>query len=263
MKTVNFREWASEEKNDLFGFERARNLARRKKEEVMPIEPIEIETIMKELVVLPLGTKKALWDWHDKVSWGNENRSGSLLIDMSPIGSFKALIRQSIVDSQGDTTWICKNIYDFNEHKEKNPTTISMMLYDELTKADLDTDSCNRDFNKLEQYALKIAGRMKLEHPKIMMFNKLKKMHDNYYLTTFNFCGHGVEAPGARRVEQFHVHLLFDKNKGLIRSWANDVSSPTNQHTWEVQPSEWDEWFAPSQDFKEISNVIVNALMSY
>jgi len=250
-------------KKDIFGFEKLKRIKKAKKESVLPIEPIEIEVIMKELVELPLGTKRGLWDWHDKVSWGNESASGSMLIDLTPIGSFKAFIRKNIIDAEGNNTWICKNVYDFNEHKEKNPTAISMLLYEELTKADLDFDSAHHEFDHLEKYALKIAGRMKLMHPEIMVFNTLKKMNDHYYLTTFNYRGHGMEAPNTRRVEQFHVHFYFDKKRGLIRSWGNEVSSPTNQHLWQVQPSEWDEYFAPSQTLEEISDAIVGALMAY
>jgi hypothetical protein len=264
MNNKNFRQWLVEQK-DIFGFDRDRGYNRKlEKESVLPIKPIEIETIMKELIELPLGVKKARMSWHDRVEWGLDNQSGSVLVDVSPVGSFKAFIRKNIIDCEGTQTWICKSIYDFNEHKEKNPTTLSMLLYEELTKADLDYDSANENYKDTEKLAIRLAMKMKLEHPRrVMFFNKMKKMSEHYYVTSFNMRAGGLEAPGHRRIEQFHVHFLYDKKRGLFRSWGNEISSPTSQHKWEPQPSEWDEWIAPSMSINEISNVIIGALMSY
>lgn len=75
--------------------------------------------------------------------------------------------------------------------------------------------------------------------------------------------GAGVEAPTASRVEQFNINLQFDEQKGLIRCWGYDIASPTKQHKWLPQPSEWDEYFAPTQSLQEIENVIINSLLVY
>lgn len=264
MHNNNFKQWLVEQK-DIFGFDRERGYKKKpEKESVLPVEPVEVEVIMKELVELPLGIKRGKWNWHDRISWGMEDQSGSILIDVSPIGSFKAFIRKNIIDCEGNQTWICKSIYDFNEHKEKNPTTLSMVLYEELTKADLDYDSANEKVDNVEKLAIKLAMKMKMEHPRqFMIFNKMKKMNENYYVTSFNMRGMGLGAPGGQRIEQFHVHFLYDPKRGLFRTWGNEISSPARQHKWQIQPSEWDEWLAPSQSINEIANVVIGALMSY
>jgi hypothetical protein len=78
-----------------------------------------------------------------------------------------------------------------------------------------------------------------------------------------NMTGNGSEAPGQQRVEQFHIHLFFDKELGLIRSFGNDIQSPKTSHHWIAQPSEWDEMFAPTQPIKEITQIVVDALSTY
>jgi hypothetical protein len=96
-----------------------------------------------------------------------------------------------------------------------------------------------------------------------MFAPKIKEMSDDYYKIYFGFKGHGVEAPSALRAEQFDIDIVFDKKKGLIRCWGYNIDSPTSQHKWAPQPSEWDEWFAPSQSIDEIVEAIINNLMVY
>jgi hypothetical protein len=263
MKSLKFAEWASERKNDIFGFEKKKN-KKSTYENDLPIDPIDPELIMKELVELPLGVKRAIWDWHDTIVWGNEETPGSVLVELSPLGSYKAITRKMIMNAEGDKSWICKNVFDFNEDgTDKEEKSLSFMIYEELTKADLDLDSANSNFNDFEKYVIKISSALKLEHPKIMFFDKVKKLNEYYYICTFNYRGQGVEAPGSMRVEQFHVNLNFDKKKGLIRCWGNEVSSPTSGHKWQPQPSEWDEYFAPTQKIEEIAGAIKDMFMTY
>lgn len=264
MQSLRFTEWASERKHDIFGFEKKKAKKNISTEEEYPINPIDPELVMRELIELPLGMKKGIWDWHDTIVWGNEETPGSVLLEISPLGSYKAITRKMIINAEGDKSWICKNVLKFNEDGiDKEEKNLSILIYEELTKADLDLDSANRDFDNFEKYVIKITGALKLEHPEIMFFDKVKKMNENYYICTFNYRGQGVEAPGSMRVEQFHINLNFDKKKGLIRCWGNDVSSPTSGHKWQPQPSEWDEYFAPTQKIEEITKAIKDMFMTY
>ena len=242
------------------------SLTQKEKEEddIFPINPINSELVMRNLIELPLGVKKAKWDWHDILMWGDGDTPGSVILEISPLGSYKAITRKMITDLEGNNSWICKNVFDFNEKGiNKNEADLASKIYENLTKADLDLDSANRDFNNFEKYVLKIAGRMKLDHPTIMFFEKLKKINTDYYICTFNYRGQGVEAPGSMKTIQFHINLLYDKSKGLIRCWGNEISTPIKGSKWQPQPSEWDELFAPSQKVEEISKAINDMFMTY
>lgn len=263
MTSLKFTEWASERKKDIFGFDRKKPKIT-KDESDLPIDPINSEIIMKELVDLPLGMKQGVWDWHDQIMWGNEDIPGSVVLEISPLGSYKAITRKMIINLEGEKSWICKSVFNFNEHGiDKEEKSLSMMIYDELTKADLDEESASNNFNDFERKVIKIAGRLKKEHPIIMLFDKVKKMNERYYICTFNYRGQGVEAPNSMRVEQFHVNLFFDNKKGLIRCWGNEVSSPTSQHKFQPQPSEWDEYFAPTQKIDEVCDCIRDIFLTY
>ena len=89
------------------------------------------------------------------------------------------------------------------------------------------------------------------------------KKSENYHKYVFEFRGGGVEAPTAGRAEQFNIDLLWEPKRGLIRCWGYDIDSTTRQHSWKVQPSEWDEYFAPTQDTKEIVESISRIFMTY
>jgi hypothetical protein len=89
------------------------------------------------------------------------------------------------------------------------------------------------------------------------------KKSENYHKYVFEFRGHGVEAPTGGRAEQFNIDLSWNQNKGLIHCWGYNIDSTTRQHSWKVQPSEWDEYFAPTQDTKEIVESISRIFMTY
>jgi hypothetical protein len=66
-----------------------------------------------------------------------------------------------------------------------------------------------------------------------------------------------------RRALQFQIHLQYIPSLGLIRSWGNEISTSPKFTKWDIQPSEWDEVFSTSQDFKEIIENIMRILSTY
>jgi hypothetical protein len=53
-------------------------------------------------------------------------------------------------------------------------------------------------------------------------------------------------------LEQFYIDMSYNQKTGMIRSMGVGVQSPTRQHTWTIQPSEWDEYFSNTQPEEEI-----------
>jgi hypothetical protein len=186
-------------------------------------------------------------------------------LDLSPLGSYKAIIRRRTTDLLGGSAWICKEVVPFieNEHN-KNEVKLSHELFDKLKKIDeemLETPS-NR-YQEMERLSAYLNMRARREAPEIFIYENMMKKNDHHYLINFSYRGQGVEAPGSRRIEQFTIDLNYNPKTGLIRSWGYEISSPTNQHKWEVCPSEWDEHFAPSQSKEEICNAIMSAFSTY
>lgn len=260
-----FKKWLLSEYKDIFGFESGRHAAtfHQKKKYTGAIDPIDSSIVLGELAKHSLGVKKPIWEWNDMIKWGSE--SGAIKIDVSPLGSYKIIVRKLIPDLEGVNRWVCKKIvpFDENEHNQ-DELNIALKLYEDLQKIDQELlDAPNHEYKLLERLTFKLADKVRQNLPTVMVFGGIKKMNENYYIIYNEYRGQGVEAPGSSRCENFHIHLNFNPSSGLIRCWGNEIQSPTSQHRWISQPSEWDEVFTPSQPIQEIVEAVIAALSTY
>ena len=245
------------ENKDIFGFDRQRKLELDKPKSDKPINPLNTEIVLGELSKLPLGPKGARFSWSDLVEWGS-GLPGSVQVNISPLGAYKTIIRKKILDLEGKETWICKKVIPLHElDKGPNEQTLVDTIYELVKEVDNELEEMPiRDFGKFENFVYSLSGKLRQHAPDIFSMEGLTRTSDNDYIIYFNLNGSGLEAPTARRLEQFHVNLSYYPHAGVIRCWANDVSSPTNQHKWEIVPSRWDEFFSPAQPRKEIEDAI-------
>jgi hypothetical protein len=264
MKTRDFKLWV--EDRDIFGFEKPTEYVRPRLVDETPIVSLDCEIILAELYKLPLGVKQPRLKLNDTVEWGN-GATGAVNVYISPLGSFKSIIRRQINDLQGQTVWICKEIVPFIE-TDNDTVEVEIawagLLYDKVKIIDEQMiEMPSRDYKGLERLAVSLAGKVSSNAPRIFIYEGLKRINDQNYIIYMSLRGQGVEAPGARRVEEFTINLNYKPEVGLIRCWGNDVSSKTRGHTWEIQPSEFDELFSPAQNRVEIERAIMNALSTY
>lgn len=260
---MDFKKWALLEFKDIFGFDNEYQQRIRRKPDDSKVYYVKPENIFSELSRINMGVKTPVWDFHDTIIWGT--RPGAIKIDFSPLGSYKIVFRKLIEDLEGTPIWICKHVLplfeDEDQLTESEVSNISENILKEMDSQGL--DSPNHDYEGLQNLAVNLLSEIRRHMPEVMMFEGIKKINDDYYMIYLQYKGQGVEAPGSKRCEQFNINLHFNKNKGLIRSWACEVTSPTNQHKWELTPSEWDECFTPSQPEEEIIRSIVNCLRTY
>lgn len=272
MSKLSFRRWAVLKEWADFGFEK--RLADIKANELGgtvphegsgPIDPIDPEMIVNELIRLPaLGYFSARSKMSNILEWGYD--VGALQVFISPLGSYKTIVRRKTRDLQGEATWVCKEVIDFNENEHnQDEIPLAHKIYDcldGLHKQEYDSPKSEyKDFDKL---AHSLFNEVKRHYPAYCMFPiGMKKMDEGYYKIIYEFRGHGVEAPTRGRAEQFNIDLFWDKNKGLIKCWGYNIDSKIGQHTWTVQPSDFEEWFAPTQEIKKIVEAVRTILMTY
>lgn len=262
MSFKTFNEWLSQ--RDIFGFDKERQQKSPKnRESEHPIMPLKTEAVIKDLLRHNINNKAPTWDWEDTITWGNPILGEAIQLDISPLGSLKIIIRKAGKNLMGEHVWLCKKIIPLPDESRGNEETIGESVIEDLIKFDLHTES-PADAYDLGKLAFSMANELKVHRPcRQMYFEKLIRKSDNYFIITHNLSGQGVQAPDSMRVEQFQIELFFDKEVGLIRCFGHDVSSPTRQHEWRLQPSEWDEYFAPSQNKKEIIKAVLEALSTY
>ena len=226
---------------------------------------IDGSLIIDELTRFPaVGTYEAIQKFHDLVEWGEG--PGALQIKITPLGSMKVVVRRLTKDLIGEDAWICKKVYPLkdNIHLEKE-IQIAHKVYENINEiSQTMVDSANNICENFDKLAWKIWSVAKRKHPSYCLFPvSLRQQNENYFKMIFEFKGQGVEKQGSKRVEQFNIDLNWDKNKGLIRCWGYDIDSTMGQHSWKIQPSEWDELFSPNQKQEEIIECIINTFNQY
>lgn len=261
---LNFKKWALAEWAK-FGFEKERMISRKNAKDENPINPIDSHQIIDELRRMPaLGFDRPHHVWTDVIQWGDH--PGSLRIDISPLGSYKVLMRRKMSDLQGETTWICVGVLNLNETSHNtNEVAIAHKVYEQLKTIHTQLPhGASHECPAFEKIVWSLYDATRKDYPDYYMFpTGIKKINENYYKLIFEFRGHGVESPTRGRAEQFNIDIFWDKEKGLVRCWGYNIDSKIRQHTWTVQPSEWDEYFSPTQPVNEITTIVTKILSTY
>lgn len=260
-----FRQWL--ESRDIFGFEGKREEKPREVDED-PIVPMNAEVIIETMLGTDIEGRKAFSDYPDQVQWGRE--PGAMQMVISPLGSFKSIVRRLQVNLKGENVWVCKKIIPYKDIMHSNirfDEAFAMDLFEQIEKISHgEIEAPVSGYGGLESLTLKVANRciMKDVMPEIFVFRGVRAIKKNEnYVIFFEPRGQGVEAPGSARVEQFMIDMSYDGKTGMVRSFGHDVQSPTKGHVWCPQPSEWDEYFSPTQDKNEIADAISSAFGTY
>ena len=274
----DFKNWISErvikedwEFKDVFGFDSEYPQFDKKEDDEKPIKRLDSGQLLDELAKSPLGIKQAIHTWHDMVEWGTGN-NGDIKVVISPLGSYKVTIKKRQMDLEGNTVWICKKVIPLNamsfpdqpvSKPKKTESVLAGEIFENLKKIDKEFVNASKHEFDLEDLVVEVAQKVKIYAPQLFIFNGCRKIDENNYIVYLGVRGQGVERRTARRVEQFDINISFNPKKGTIRAWGCDISSPTKGHKWESRPAEWNEIFATSQTKQEISESIINSLMTY
>lgn len=271
MKHLNFKSWMINElANYGYGYAQSdKSSILGGTEEIEGDEvffPLKSDEIIEELFRMPpLGVYSPNKKWENEVFWGEG--VGSISASVTPLGSSRVVIRRESTDLLGNSVKICKKVFPLYDviHAE-NELQIANNIYTEIVKINKKMiETSNNNFN-IKGLSNKLWNDLKKNHPSYIMFpTELRSINENYYKMVFEFRGHGVQnlVPGPGRSEQFHLDLFFDKQTGIIRCWGYNIDSKVRQHSWSVQPSEWDECFSPNQEEKEIIDCIKNTFIKY
>jgi hypothetical protein len=201
--------------------------------------------------------------WAEEIFWTD---NGHLMeVNVNPFGSLRITTRKYIKDIKGNTTPLCKDVFDLDEEHNGRENLVSEKIYSRIKRIrENNYDYAVSDYRGLEKLA-KILFKSCLEtYPSYIMFPKgLKKIDENYYKIFFEFKGSGTGVPGNNRAEQFDIDLNYDQDKGLIRCWGYDIDSPMKQREFIPQASEWNEYFSPNEPAEKIVKLIIKTLMTY
>lgn len=266
MKT--FREWVLSEGKDIFGFRGEKPHPDKGEAYDGPIIPIKADFLIEEMLKSKINGMEAFSAYPDQIQWGSH--PGAVRMVISPLGSFKSIIRKLHTNLLGENVWVCKMVMVYKDIMHSN------FIFDEAFASDIfdkingiyaeEIDAPNPDYSTLGNLASKVyrSCLKKGNLPDIFIPMGIRTLVPNrHYTMHFECRGHGVEAPGSSRLEAFLIDMVYEPAAGMIRCFGRGVQSPTKGHLWYPQPSEWDEVFSPSQDEQEIVSSISNALSTY
>lgn len=261
-----FMEWLAEGR-DIFGFEGEGERPHEDRPDDGPITPVNGDIILESMLGRKVNGMEAFSDFHDHIQWGRE--PGAVQMVISPLGSFKSIIRRLQTNLLGERVWVCREIIPYRNMAKASVKFDENMADDIFKKIERcsegDLAAPSSEYEGLELLTLEVAARSRTKDilPKIMVFRGVRKVAENHYNIHFECRGHGVEAPGGMRLEQFSIDMVYDRKTGMVRSYGYGIQSPTRQHLWQPQPSEWDEIFSPSQNKGEIVSAICSAFSTY
>ena len=267
---ISFKNWLLQENKDIFGFNKLLTTENEPSisNDAKPIEPISIELVMNELLRLKLNESLPFSNFLNHIQWGRHNGSTQMVI--SPLGSFKSIIRRQQTNLLGEQVWICKRILPYKDIMNadiKIDENLAHMLFYEIQKIhDDQLESAIGDYKNLEGLVIKLSQDVQRQNviPSSFIYMGTKEIkHNEHYIIHFELKGQGIEAPNSNRIEMFAIEMAYNPLTGLIKSFGHDVQSPTKGHLWYPQPSEWEEYFSPAQSIKEINNCICSALSTY
>jgi hypothetical protein len=266
-----FKEWFGVSPEEKFGFTPKIPEVQKKPFYLeQPIEEFNLAKMLNELKLMgKIGTKNPNDSWETSVIYGEG--VGAIQVDSSPYGSFKCIVRRKITDLEGTLTDCCRLVVplinDFNHRGPNDPSEsiVADKLYDKLNEIDrepLQAPKANwTEF--FQRFIFKFNENVKSKHPLIMEYEGYIKLDENNYLFSFTYKGYGNGLPNSQKAEKFLINMQYQPNTGLIHSWGYEVASKQKARQFYVTPSEWDEYFCPTQPAHQIIDCLSEIFMTY
>lgn len=207
--------------------------------------------------------KKIVKDWEEEIDW-IEQGNNIFQVNVNPFGSLRITCRKEITDLNGEKIKVCKYVYSVNDNKTNREQQLAELIYNKVKKISEKNIDYTVDKYNIEELAYELYNTLTESYPDYIMFpTKLRKMNENYYKIVFEFKGQGVGVPGSQIGLQFNIDIAFDKEKGLIKCWGYDIDSPSGKRQFNIQPSEWYEYFSPKEKIKNIIKMIETTFLTY
>lgn len=266
MKCLNFKNWIlTENFKDIFGFGKSKIEKKDSFDERFVTKP---NLIMKSLLKRNLSGKESILNFNNELVWQNDTNDKIKLL-ITPYGSLRAVIKRINRNKIGEEIWITKYVHLLIDSDKKiNEEDEADKLFNVIEKInDDEIDSSIKDIN-FEKYVLKIAESLKMKRPcKWMVFDKVRKVKENYYIICFNMTGSGLESSAgsgpSNKIEQYQINLIYDEKTGVMRCFGTSIESSKKTSQWKNGIPDWDENFLTSQRFEEVLSCIFNSLKSF
>lgn len=242
------------ESNDIFGFEKEKNVEAQFDTETHPIKQFSVETMMNFLANKTLGLHEANYsDFMNEIKWGSD-RPGTIKLEVDTGYTFS--IKRLNYDFDGNKRWATKKNFQLNRKGLGGyEDAIANTLYENIEKIDkLEIDYPIKDYKDLEKLTWRVSDRMQKVAKETFAFKGIKKLSESCYHIIFEG---GVGAQDQQKIDHNITQVTYDESIGMIRINNYNIESPTGKdHGWIIKPDDLCAYFFPSQSRDEIADVL-------
>jgi hypothetical protein len=276
MIDFNFRQWLEVnifgfEDNESFDKDASYHMAKKplKGPQDLPIERMNVQRVIEELAKNDLGIKKGVISFFSECQWGSN--PGAIRAIITPKINVK--IQKLHHDMEGNKVWLMKKFFFIDDANfAGKEDVVALEIFDQVKKINdeqLEKPSKNIALEELTQA---LSSKMNaLESHSLVPGHQVKKISENEYNLYYYLRGGGrTNYPGSgttKNIMEVVVSLSSQKNTGLIKGMVTVVSNidsgAKGGGTWVLIPSDFVEYFMPSQGKKEIIEAIMTALRNY
>jgi hypothetical protein len=264
MIDFSFKTWLNEWAD--FGLDklpRGKQLLRIDPEE-KPIQHCNLEYVCNQVSRHKLGIKEGTEPFFGEVQWGKG--PGAVKVSIGPFGGTHAIVRKQTTNALGETIWVCKKVLEINNYYDQHEDTLTQNILKLAEEVDGQSiEAPVKDFNGLERLVLFMANELRRNtSQRIFIYEGIRKLEPNeHYIIHFGVTGMGVQRQDQKRLDQMQVEVKYDKERGFIKIAMNELGGPIRSHKWELDPSEFIEYYSPAQTKEEITGTVLSLLNSY
>lgn len=274
---MNFRLWM--EKRDIWGFDSADDAQLKKPfhpgkapvkgSDDLPIEFFNTQRMIELLSRYDLGPKKAHIKFFNECQWGSN--VGAVRAIITPKLNLK--IQRLHYDLENNPVWIMKKYFSVDDgNYAGKEDVVAQEIFEQVRNVN-DEQLENPAKNvKLDELAQGLNAKMKaLKSNSLLPEHQVKKNSDNEYTLYSYLRGGGSSgysgSSNVHNVMEVIVNLSHQKSRGLIKAMVTVVtnlsSGSSGGGTWVLMPSDFEEFFMPTQGKAEIMEAILTVLKSY
>lgn len=263
MMDISFKKWLAEYAD--FGLDMGQKRQRIiRADDEKPIYPVDLEYVTKDLLTQKLGTKKSKDVYFGEVQWGDG--PGSLKVTFGPFRGLNAIIRKQCTDLKGETRWICKKVLEVGNYYDKKADTLSFKILELLKEVDTtNIETPTNAYEGMERLVLQLASDLRRYTTQtVLQYEGIRRLVENkHYIIHFSCTGMGVQRQGQRRLDQLQIEAKYEQDAGYIKIAINEVGDKIKAHKWQIDPSQFCEYYMPTQPQDEITGTMVSLLNSY
>lgn len=235
----------------------------------LPVERLNVQSVIEQLAKNDLGVKKGRIKFFNECQWGDQ--PGAVRAVITPKVNVK--IQKLHHDLEGNSVWVMKKYFFIDDvNYAGKEDTVAYEIFDQVRNInDEQLERPSRDV-ALTELARSLSSKMNtLESSILIPTHTVKRVAENEYNLSYYLKGGGRSgysgANTTKNIIEVIVNLSSRKDTGLIKAMVTVVTNMSSGSrgggSWSLSPSDFEEYFMPTQSKKEIVESIVTALKTY